>query len=217
MDETQNQSQPMNQDMQSNQPANAQVTKDIQDFHNLHPNRKLMVFGLILFLFVIAVVGGIMLAQRGSDTTQTDTTNQQQTQNTEVADGQTALSLSASAESVAVGDSVTVTVMLENTPVQATDVAVTYDPTVFEASDIVNGNVYGDILRSEINDGEVLVSAAVSPSNPQDLRTGELFSFTLTALAAGDGTVSFDDVITITALNGTNTLGAANGVTIAVQ
>ena len=210
MDETHNESTPQNM-------PTVDVSADVQDFHNLHPNKKLGVFALILFVFVISIVIGLMMARRATPGTQP--TEQTPSQTTQAQQGQTNLRLVPSADSVAVGGTVTVTVMLENTAVQASDIAVNYDPTMFEASSIVNGDVYKDILKSNIDTakGQVLVNAAVSVSNPQDLRTGAAFSFTLKALKAGAGKVEFDQELTITAKNGINTLGSVEPVTITVR
>lgn len=189
------------------------INKDVQDFHKLHPNRKLAVFGIILLVFIISILVGVYFS-RGSFKFGSQQTTESTISNPE---GTTNLTLVPSAESVAPGESITVSVMLDGDPVQAVDVAVNFDPALFAASDITNGDVYGDILRESVENGQVLVSAAVAPSNPDDLKTGELFSFTLEALDAGSTELSFDTDLTITAINGSNTLQSAQGVTITAQ
>lgn len=211
----------MDENMQQSNPQSQPASSaEVQDFHNLHPNRKLAVFGVILFLFVISIVVGIMMARRNSQVADTATGEQGQTQQTgEVKQGETALKLMVEPAAPSVGDTVRVTVSLSNTAVQATDIAVNYDPKMFTASDIVNGTVYDSILKSNIDvaKGQVLVNSSVSASNPQDLRTGDVFSFTLKTLKAGSGKLEFDQDLTITAKNGINTLGLAEPVSITVK
>lgn len=210
----------MDENMQQSNPQSQPTSgADAQDFHDLHPNRKLAIFGIILFFFVISIVVGIMMARRNSQVV--DTTDEQgQTQQAgEVKQGETALKLMVEPATPSVGDTVKVTVSLENTAVQATDIAINYDPKLFTASDIVNGTAYDSILKSNIDvaKGQVLVNSSVSASNPQDLRTGDVFSFTLKTLKAGSGKLEFDQDLTITAKNGINTLGLAEPVSITVK
>ncbi|OGK15392.1 hypothetical protein A3H80_01550 [Candidatus Roizmanbacteria bacterium RIFCSPLOWO2_02_FULL_37_19] len=188
------------------------VSKDIKDFHKLNPNRKLAILGIFLFVFVSAILIGVYLSK---GKTSLPSLQEGTTQQTQEAD-KTTLSMTSSATEVAVGDTVTVTVALAQTPVQAVDLVVNFDPTMFKASNVVNGTVYDDILRSEVKDGQVVVSATVSPSDPTNLKTGDVFTFTLQALKAGKGVLEFDPKLTITAKNGVNTLGTAGGATITV-
>ncbi len=188
------------------------INQDVQDFHKLHPNRKLAVFGIILFVFIISILIGVYFSKGsfniGNETTETTIENPE---------GTTNLTLVPSSETVAPGETITVSVMLDGDAVQAVDVAINFDPALFAASEVTNGDVYDDILRQSVENGQVLVSAAVSPSNPDALNTGELFSFTLEALDAGSTELTFDTDLTITAKNGTNTLQSAQGVTVTAQ
>lgn len=195
------------------------MSADMQDFHKLHPNKKLAIFGLLLLVFIVAIGFGIMLNKKSSSTTGQPAQTEEGTASGQVKQGETVLKMMVDPSDLAVNGKAKVTVTLENTAVQASDIAINYDPKMFKASDIINGTVYDDILRSNIDttNGQILVNAAVSAANPQDLRTGEVFSFTLTALQAGNGNLEFDQDLTITAKNGINTLGLAEPVTVTVK
>lgn len=185
------------------------VQTDIKDFNQLHPNRKLAIFGIILFVFVVSILVGIYFTQN-KDGGSNDLVEEQ-------IQAGTNLSMVTSSDTVAVGETVTVTVILEGEAVQAVDAAVNFDPNVFKATEVTNGNVYESIVREDISDGQVSITAAVSPSNPTDFATGELFSFTLEAVGAGSSELQFDPELTITAKNGDNTLQNTQGVTITAQ
>lgn len=185
------------------------VQTDLKDFNKLHPNRKLAIFGIILFVFVVSILVGIYFTQNKG-------TLLNETPVEEIQAG-TNLSMVTSSDSVAVGETVTVSVLLEGEAVQAVDVAINYDPNVFTATEVTNGNVYESIVREELSEGQVSITAAVSPSDPTNFATGELFSFTLEAVGAGSSELQFDPELTITAKNGDNTLQNTQGVTITAQ
>lgn len=186
------------------------VQKDIKDFSNMHPNRKLAVFGIILFVFILSILIGVYFSRNQSSTESTD---QVERAVTEV----TSLSLVPSSETVAVGETVTVSVMIDGEAVQAADIAVDFDPAVFTASAVTNGDVFDSIVREEITDGTVSITSAVSPTAASELNTGEIFSFTLEAVAAGSSELSFDPELTITAKNGLNTLQETQNIVITAQ
>lgn len=186
------------------------VKKDINEFQNLHPNRKLAVFGIVLFVFVLSIIVGIYFSRMS------DRAGQDNRQQPEVELGASKLMIVPEAEAVAVGDTITVSVMIEGEAVPITDVVISYDPEVFAASDVANGSVYDSIIRESIENGQIMVTAAVSPSNPDLLRTGEIFTFTLEALKPGTSELTFitDDSLkdtTIAAKDGRNTIENAEG------
>lgn len=187
---------------------------DLNEFNKLHPNRKLAVMGIILFVFILSILVGVYFTKSGS---QTETGATPTPTGTATEKATTSLSLVPSASAVKVGDMVKVSVMLDGESVQATDVVVKYDPTLFEASAVVNGTIYESIVREEIKDGMVSVTSAVSPTAVDNLKTGELFSFSLKALKAGAAELSFDPELTITAKNGLNTLKATQSVSVTIQ
>lgn len=187
------------------------VQSDIKEFSNLHPHRKLAVFGIILFVFVLSILIGVYFSRSQDSSTETPID-----QTTSVPDI-TTLALVPSSESVAVGETIEVSVMLDGEPAQAVDVAVLFDPAVFTASNITNGQVYDSIVRESIEDGVVSITAAVSSNEELDLNTGELFSFTLEAVAPGTSELSFDPDLTITAKNGLNTLQSTQSVVITAE
>ncbi len=188
------------------------VQNDIQEFHTLHPQKKLKALSIIAVIFALSVGAGIYFAGKsGQQQAPTDTPV------VETKEGTSQLSIVPETQTVAVNGSTKVQVRVSGTGSQATDVVVTYDPKLVAISDIVNGDVFPDILRSDIADNKIVVSAAVDPNNPSDIKTGTVFSFTLKGIAAGSAMFSFDKDLTITATNGVNTLGSAESVTITVQ
>lgn len=187
------------------------VQTDIKDFTNLHPHRKLAVFGIILFVFVLSILIGVYFSRSQSGQSNNPTSQPQ-----EVADV-TTLSLVPSAESLAVGETITVSVMIDGEAVQAVDAAVTFDPTVFTASQIRNGSVYDNLVREVVEEGQVNITAALSSNDLSSLESGELFSFTLEAIAPGTSEISFDPELTITAKNGLNTLQSTQNVVITAE
>lgn len=191
------------------------VKKDINQFNELHPNRKLAVFGIILFVFILSILVGIYYSRSNglSPILQTDT-DQEAVEETP----ETFLTIVPSAESVAVGETVDISVMLDGDAVTVADITVTYDPTVFAApSEVVNGTAFASLVREEIEDGMVSVTATVDTSDISSVSTGEVFSFTLEAIGAGSSELNFDLDKTVTAINGDDTLQNAQGITISVQ
>lgn len=191
------------------------VSKDVTDFHKLQADRKLAIIGILVFVFVFAILIGTYMAKRGGSLLTIPGKKSETSQTAQNVDA-TSLTMAANPAQLSVGGTTIVTVSLSQTPVQAVDVIVNFDPKMFRASNIVNGTVYDDILRSEVDNGQVIMSGTVSPSDPTNLRTGDVFSFTLEALATGGGALSFDRDLTITAKNGVNTLGSAEGTKITV-
>lgn len=186
------------------------MQNDIQEFHTLHPNKKIQILGIIAVIFVVSIGLGLYIAGRTPSNAPTP-------DNTTTVQGATRLSIVPESIILAKGSSTKVNVVVEGEGSQATDVVITFDPTAVKASDIVNGTVFPDILRSDIGEKQLVVSAAVDPNNPNDLKTGTLFSFTLEGIAAGTSTLAFDKNVTITATNGVNTLGTVEAVSIKIQ
>ncbi len=187
------------------------VQTDIQDFHTLHPQKKLKVLGIIALIFAVSIGAGLYFAGKSglSKAPKNDTVA--------TAEGTSQLSIAPESLTVAKGATTKVNVKLDGTGSQATDIVITFDPKLVELSDVVNGDVFPDILRSEIGNGQVIVSAAVDPNTPTDVKTGTVFSFTLKGLTAGNAVLGFEKDLTITATNGVNTLGSAEPVTVTVE
>lgn len=191
------------------------VQNDINQFNELHPNRKLAVFGIILFVFVLSIVVGIYFAKKSSGpTTDTGTPLPTSPANTVAT---TSLAIVPSAQTVKVGEKVTVSIMLDGEAVQASDVVVKFDPAVFVASDIKNGSVYDTVVRQTVGKDSVSFTGAVSPTSVDSLKTGEVVTFTLEAIAKGSSELSFDPELTMTAKNGLNTLKGTQNVMLTVE
>lgn len=187
------------------------VQTDVQQFNQLHPHRKLAIFSIILFVFVVSVAVGVYYSKRTEDSKKVTTESEVNPT------ASTILSLIASEEVVKVGDTFTVTVLLSGKPAQAADIAVAFDSSMFAASNIVNGKVYNSLFRQNIADGMVTVSGNVEPVAQPEMKTGELVTFTLKALKKGTSEVSIDRAKTVTAVNGADTLSKVENITIEVR
>lgn len=173
------------------------------------PNKNIALIGIIFFVFAISLVMGLLFAQKGGSALK----------NTEkdALQGTTQLIIKPQVTSLKIGESTQISVELSGSPSQAADIVITFDPKLVKASEIVNGTVFPDILRSEITDSQLVVSAAADPNNPTDLKAGTLFSFTLTAVGAGEASLAFNKDLTITAHSGSNTLGTAEPVSVQIK
>ncbi len=191
--------------------------QDIKDFNTLDPQKKLMIAGIVLILFVGSIFVGAYLSKGGS-TGSKDVVNNEQ----ELAPSKkpsTSLKLMADT-TMKVGASQTVTVELDNVPVTAADVVVSYDPEILTVSDIQNGDVFAKVIqrKTDIAKGLITFSGSVDPSNPNDLKTGKVMTFKVTAKKDASATLlQFSKDDTITAINGENTLGLTSGATIKVN
>lgn len=189
------------------------VQNDLNEFNQLHPNRKLAIFGIILFVFVLSIVVGVYFSKKSARMN----AGTESPLPTSAPAETTALALVPSAETVKVGDTVTVSVMLSGEAVQATDIFVNFDPAVFKATAINNGEVYESLIRQTMEKDHVGITAGLNPSATDNMKTGEVFSFTLEAIAKGSSELAFDPELTITAKNGLNSLKGTQNVTVSVE
>jgi hypothetical protein len=173
------------------------------------PNKNIALIGIVFFVFAVSLIMGLLFAQKGGSSIKKS--------DQESLKGSTQLMLKPQVASLNKGESTQVSVELAGSPSQAVDIVITFDPKLLKASDIVNGNVFPDLLRSEIKENQLIVSSAVDPNNPTSLKTGTVFSFTVTAMGSGTASLEFSKDLTITAHSGTNTLGGAEPVTISVR
>lgn len=187
------------------------IQGDVQQFHTLHPQKKLKALAIIAVIFVVSIAAGLYFANKSN------MSKAPQQAAPETAEGMSQLTILPEAQTVTKGQTTQVQVLINKTGAQAADVVIDYDPKVVEITNIVNGDVFPDMLRSQIENGQVAVSAAVDPNNPTDVKTGTLFSFTLKGLAAGAANLTFNKDLTITATNGVNTLGGTESITITVE
>jgi len=187
------------------------VQTDLQEFHALHPHKKLKILGVIAVLFALSIGAGLYFAGKSS------TSKAPNPVMTDDKKGTSQMSIVAEAPTLAVGATTKVNVKIDGTGSQATDVVISYDPKLVAISDITNGDVFPDILRSEVAKNQVIVSAAVDPNAPSNVKTGTVFSFTLKSIASGQAVLDFDKNLTITATNGVNTLGSMTPVSISIK
>lgn len=175
----------------------------------LQPNKNIALIGIVFFVFAVSLIMGLIFAQKKSSPANNNAEENQL--------GSTQLMLKPQVTSLQKGESTQVMVEIAGSPSQAADIVITFDPKLLRASDIVNGDVFPDLLRSEIKENQLIVSSAVDPNNPTNLKTGVIFSFTVTAMESGSAALEFNKDLTITAHSGTNTLGSAEPVTISVK
>ena len=173
------------------------------------PNKNIALIGIVFFVFAVSLIMGLLFAQKSGSNLEKTTEEAQE--------GTTQLMIKPQVSTLKPGESTQVSVDLTGTPSQAIDVIITFDATLVKVSDIVNGTIFPDILRNEVKESELVVSAAVDPNNPSNLKAGTVFTFTVTALEAGSATLEFNKDITITANNGVNTLGSAEPVALTIR
>lgn len=196
------------------------LSKDIKDFSNLDPQKKMIVAGIVLLLFIGSIFVGAYLSRSGSSVPN-DTNNVDTTQGPNVPTKKPSTALAILGENtMKVGTTQTITVSLSNIPVTAADIIVSYDPEIFSVSNIENGTVFPKIIQNKLNeeDGTVVFSGSVDPSNPENLMQGDVMSFTIKALKEAKASLlQLNRDETITAINGENTLGLTTGLSIKVN
>src|SRR3989338_8403617 len=189
------------------------LVEDIKDFNSLDPQKKLMVAGIVLILFVGSIFVGAYLSKGRSGSTNKQTTNEVATAPSKKPS--TTLKIVAK-EAMKVGESQVVTVDLSNVAVTAADIVVSYDPDILTVADVQNGTVFAKVIQKKIDttNGLVTFSGSVDPSNPNDLKMGKVMSFKVRAKKDARATLlQFAKDDTVTAINGENTLGLTTGTT----
>lgn len=187
---------------------------ELSQLKTLDPRRKTALFTIMLSLFVIGFFAGIFFSVGRGKKTSIPFVPEQLLPPTPTPKPITTLILSPSAKVVSIGEILPVSVVLRGQRVQATDIAINFDPKYFTASDITAGDAFPILLRQNIEAGKVSVSASLDPENPVEPSSslGEVFTMTLTALSATDSAiVDFDPQSTITAKDGVNTLALTVG------
>lgn len=175
----------------------------------LDSHTKVSIFFFVLSLFLASVVIGSSLTKTTISTLPTPTPA--------IQTPHANLTVAASSNSLKVGENTSVTVMLENTPVSAADIVLTYDPAILTVSNIKLGQVFSKLAKKVVSKGKVLVSASVNPTNIHNLKTGVVFSFRVNAKSTGTSSISFDRVATITAIDGQNILGDTTNAVFTVE
>lgn len=185
------------------------LKNDLKDFKKLDVESKLYVVFFFIIIIIAAVLTGSSIQSNASTTSAepaTQTTESVSTKSTST------LALSPSTLELKVGEELPVSVVLSKNPVSAIDVVLTYDPAVFSLSNLKNGTVFPKLLTQKMEEGKLTVSASLDPADTKDAEVGEVFSFTLKALApAEESVVEFNRDSTLTALNGENVLGVTVG------
>lgn len=190
------------------------TSSDINDFHTLHPNRKLAVFSIILFLFVVSVAAGVYVAKNSNMAGKNNVKVEQQSPD----EAKATMTVVSDKQSLKVGESATVSVMIADRAVQVADVALTFDPTLLKVSAVTNGDVYDEINYQDLKTpGMILVSSSVNPSSPDELKTGTVLTFQVQALKAGAAELTFNKEKTLAATGGQNFLSTAEGMTITIK
>lgn len=190
------------------------IENDLKQFKQLDSNRKMLLVALIGGLFLVSLYVGNKIAKpQMSDNTPT---SEEATTETVEQLPSTKLELSPANLQLATGQTQRVSVNLSDLAVTALDVVLVYDPAAITVSDIKNGTTFERVIQSKTNAGQLLYSAAINPDQKDNLQAGEVFSFAVTAKKATNSSISFDPLKTKTALNGENTLGTTNEISITV-
>lgn len=181
---------------------------DVKHLQKLDSHTKVSIFFFILSLFLASMVIGSSLVKTSASGTQPTPTIQTPHAN---------LSLSGTSTSMKIGENSSVTVTLNNTPVSAADIVLTYDPAILTVSNIKLGSVFTKLAKKVVSNGKIMVSASVGPKKSKDLKTGVVFSFRISAKGVGTTTIGFDRTSTITAIDGQNILGETTDAVFTVE
>ena len=197
------------------------LSKDIKDFSNLDPQKKMIVAGIVLLLFIGSIFVGAYLSRGSAPTPDVNNprTTDQQAPNVPTKKPSTALKIEGQ-NTMKIGQTQTISVILSNIAVTASDIVVSFDPEIFTVLNVKNGIVFPKVIQNKINatDGMIIFSGSVDPSNPNDLKQGEVMSFTIKAnKEAKASLLQLNRDETITAINGENTLGLTSGLSIKVN
>lgn len=188
------------------------INKDLKQIKKLALKRKIYILVFLFLLFALAFVGGVFITRYKPLPPIPTPVTTPKPKPSPILQRRSKLFLTPASGTLTVGEVLPVSVLISNEPVQAVDVVLLYDPSVFAVSDIKKGDVFPLILRKDIIPGRVTVSASASPEEPVELKTGEVFSFSLTALAAtASASIDFDAQDTIAAKDGVNRLGKIVG------
>lgn len=178
------------------------IVKDLQHLKTLAPKQKILILAVFVALFVLGLVFGIAFTRRATAPLSTPTISILPTVKP-TAD----LSLQPAEATLSVGETLPVSVVLTKEGVQAIDVFLSFDPQYLSIANIEPGSDFPMVIRQDLSVARLAVSVSRKPDNPTP-ETGEVFSFTLTALSATDSaSISFDSEATIAARNGENIVG----------
>lgn len=190
------------------------ISSDVQQFQALESHRKLAVFGILTLVFIVAIGIGLYMS-KSKFFPQTS----QQAGQEEMGD-KTSITLSPATQTATVGQTVSITVMIDKNPAPVTDVVLTFDPTVLELVSTTNGEVYEALITPKVKPGpgEVFVSAAVPPTSTTQISTGVMATVSFKTLkSAGSTSIGFDTTKTIAAQSGINRIGKTQGATITIK
>ena len=200
---------------------------DLKQFKKLSHQKQMLIVFLIVLLFGTSIVVGSFLS-RGNvqlPSAITDITGQGVVEEVE-REPSTTLSITPDSHTMTVGETVDLEVVLSDITVVSADVVLTYDPEVFEITNLTNGTVFPKQIKDsdeeEIDneEGRVNYHGTVAATKDAADNTSEGTVFTITAKALSEteaATIGFDLDRTKTALGGNNTLGLTVGSIISVQ
>lgn len=203
------------------------IQSDINQFHKLPKQKQTMIIALIVILFIASIIVGAYLTKENEMTTATPLPTETQTQPTAPSKPSTTLMIDPSEIVVSVGKTTSVAVVLSQLPVTASDIYLTYDPSVIAISNLKNGIVFEKqtTIKGEatINNDEGIIAyhGSVKPveNAAQSAKTGTIFTFDIKGLKKIESTALtfMRNNKTKTALAGNNTLGMTNGLIIEVE
>lgn len=183
-------------------------------------NRKAIIAAIVITLLILTLLFALkifqtketvpIIPQPPSSTTRVPTV---------AAKPVTSLALVPAQKTINVGENVPLAVSISGESIQAADIVLLYDPQIFLAESITEGNAFPKFIRKSIENGKIIVSVAVDPQAAQKLsNSGTLFTVNFRALGQSDSaSIVFDPQETILARGGANYLNVALGGTYKVQ
>lgn len=183
----------------------------MKELDKLDPTRKLY----IVIIFVVLFMIGLIVGQKFFNANSKNEMIESPTENANKS--MTYVSFSPSSATIEVGKEKKVSVMLLDGEIQAADIVFTI-PSSVEIADIKPGKNFPILLNQQIKDGKASVSVSLSPDTSKKTASGELFSFTLKALALdANAQLMFDKNETVAAKDGKNVLGTLKDATYIIK
>lgn len=197
------------------------VTDELSSLVKLDIQRKAVLVTLLITLFVIGILISAIIFRKEPVVVPKGSANPPVYTVTgavsPVVKKTATVSLVSATQTVRVGESTNLSVVLSGEGIQVYDVVLTYDPVVFRAEDIEFDPQFPQHLQQSIESGKISVSAAVGAQKPPKSATGKLFSLTLTALSPSSGSkVAVAALESQVAKAGENVLGETKDVMFTV-
>lgn len=179
------------------------LRKDLSELKKMDRQQKLMLTAVFLGMFLLSFAGGVFLQTRQKAIPTPVRTTVQEPTVTPTPTPETTFAISPAKQPLTVGDPISVAVQLFGKPADTVAVRLNYDPAVFAADNLENGELFTNVLKEEIEKGTIRYAASLDLATREATKTGTLFTFELEPLtAASKSAVIFHPGASEAAVNG---------------